>query len=334
MADAVILAGAVAKGALTAGALRVLTDPAVKARRNIDIRRVVAASSGAINGAFLAAHLRDGSESAAMALLEELWLECGDFQDVFDVSLRALVQGRGLSTSRKVRALLERFIEARGGSRPVDLALVVTNTAGDVDVVGRAPITTFEHCVRFTGEVFDAPERLGALFDAVVASAAFPLVFEPATIQIGSRRVACVDGGVCNNSPVKYALDGDPEVDRLFVITPYPAVLESPPNLRGTALLSHLGEMLVQERLFRDLREADEVNRGLNALERAVPLRSLRERALGALGWAGRRIIEIVEIRPPSALEGDAFAAFFARRLREDYVSAGRAAARSALEAA
>ena len=44
------------------------------------------------------------------------------------------------------------------------------------------------------------------------------------------------------------------------------------PEFHGVALFSHLGEMLAQERLFRDLREAFEVNRALAALERAFPL--------------------------------------------------------------
>jgi predicted acylesterase/phospholipase RssA len=331
MADAVILSGAVAKGAFTAGALAELFAPETQARCGLDVRRVVAASAGALNGAFLASRLRDGSEAAAMPVLEELWLELGDFRDVFDVSLGALARARGISTSKKVRALLDRFIEPRGGTRPIELALVVTNMDGEVDIVGSELATTYERCVRFSGEAFDDAEALSDLFDTVVASAAFPLVFEPATLRLGAREVRCVDGGVCNNTPIKYALDGAPDIDRVFVITPYPSVQMNAPNLHGAALLSHLGEMLVQERLFRDLRNAHKVNRALRALEHAMPLRALRERVLTAFGWAGRRVIQIVEVRPPVALDGDAFAGFFSRRLREDYVHAGREAARAAL---
>ena len=334
MADAVILSGAVAKGAFTAGALAELFAPENQARCTLDVRRVVAASSGAINGAFLASRLRDGSEAAAMPVLEDLWLELGDFRDVFDVSLGALAHARGISTSKKVRALLERFIEPRAGTRPIELALVVTNMDGEIDIVGSELATTYERCVRFSGDVFDEAESLAALFDTVVASSAFPVVFEPASLKLGPRDVRCVDGGVCNNTPIKYALDDAGEVDRVFVVTPYPSVQATAPDLHGSALLSQLGEMLVAERLFRDLREAHEVNRALRALEHAIPLRALRDRALTALGWEGRRVLEIVEVRPPAALEGDAFAGFFSRRLREDYVGAGRAAARTALRTA
>jgi predicted acylesterase/phospholipase RssA len=331
VADALILAGAVAKGAWTAGALRVLTEPQTQARLGLDIRRIAAASSGAINGSFLASRLRDGSEAADMPLLEELWIAQGDFASVFDVSLRALAARRGISTSKKVRALLERHIPPRAGTRPIDLAVVVTNIDGEVDVVDRELATTYERCVHFTGDVFGESARLEALYDAVVASAAFPVAFEPSEIQLGARRVRCVDGGTVNDSPVKYALGGDGDIDRVFVLAPFPKVRHTTRKLHGVALLSHLLDVLIEERLFRDLREAHEVNRALRALERALPIGGLRERALGALGWEHRHVVEVIEIRPPAELEGDAFAGFFSRRLREDYVQAGAEAARAAL---
>ena len=152
MADAVILSGAVAKGAFTSGALSELCAPETQARLALDVRRVVAASAGALNGAFLASRLRDGSEAAAMPLLEELWLELGGFRDVFDVSLGALAHARGISTSKKVRSLLERFIEPRRGERAIELAVVVTNMDGETDIVGSELATTYERCLRFSGE--------------------------------------------------------------------------------------------------------------------------------------------------------------------------------------
>jgi predicted acylesterase/phospholipase RssA len=334
MTDALILAGAVAKGAFTAGALAELFDPFGHGERPIDVRRIVAASSGAVNGAFLASRLRNGTVAAAMPLLEELWIELGDYRSVFDVSARTIASARGLSSSRKVRALLERFIPPCAGDRPIELAVVVSNMDGEVDLVGTELATTYERCVRFSGPSFASHERLERVYDAVIASSAFPFVFEPATLTLGARRVQCVDGGVCNNTPVRYALRNGEDIDRVFIIAPYPSVLPPTPDLHGYGLASHFGDMLVQERLFRDLREAYEVNRALLALERALPLSSIRERALAALGWSDRRVIEFVEIRPREPLEGDGFAGFFSKRLREDYVRAGAAAARRALDAA
>lgn len=331
MTDALIIAGAVAKGAFAAGALAELFSPFTRVRLGLDVRRVVATSSGAVSGAFLASRLHDGAEHTGMPVLEELWIELGGARDVFDVSARALLGRRGISTAKKVRGLLERFIPPRPGTRPVELAVVVTNLSGEVDVIGAELATTYERCARFTGDAFESDAGLAPLFDAVVASSAFPVLFEPAKVRFGVRDVECLDGGACNNTPIKYALGDGSDVDRVFVITPQPALQPPKGSLRGVALLSHLAEVLTDERLFRDLKEAHEVNRALAALERAVPLASLRERALAALGWSGRRKVQIVEVRPREPLEGDVFAGFFSRRLREDYVEAGAAAARAAL---
>jgi hypothetical protein len=180
-------------------------------------------------------------------LLEELWIELGDFRGVFDVSLRALGHARGISTSAKVRALLEKFIPARAGIRPIELAVVVTNLDGEVDLVGSELATTFERCLRFSGSDFASDEGLARVFEAVVASAAFPVVFEPVTMTIGARRVRCVDGGACNNTPIKYALGDGADIDRIFIVAPFPSVQRASSNIEGVALLSQLGDALVQE---------------------------------------------------------------------------------------
>ena len=65
MSDALVLAGGVAKGAFSAGALSVLSDPETKARLGLDVSRIVGASSGALNGVFYAAAIRSGNEAFA-----------------------------------------------------------------------------------------------------------------------------------------------------------------------------------------------------------------------------------------------------------------------------
>ena len=69
--DALVLAGAVSQGAFTAGALAELLSPAVAERLNLDVRRIVGASSGALNGAFLARAIREGDAPEAVLALEE-----------------------------------------------------------------------------------------------------------------------------------------------------------------------------------------------------------------------------------------------------------------------
>ncbi len=81
MADGLILTGGVAKGAFGAGALSVLATEC-----DTDIRRVVATSSGAVNGVHFASALRRGDERAAAHELAEIWIEHATFGEVFDVN--------------------------------------------------------------------------------------------------------------------------------------------------------------------------------------------------------------------------------------------------------
>lgn len=72
MADAIVFAGASVKGAFSAGALSVLTEPDVKARLGLDFVRLVGASSGALNAAYFAGAIRAGEEALAGRRLANL----------------------------------------------------------------------------------------------------------------------------------------------------------------------------------------------------------------------------------------------------------------------
>jgi hypothetical protein len=91
----------------------------------------------------------------------------------------------------------------------------------------------------------------------------------------------------------------------------------------------HLAEILVQERLYRDLRQAHATNLALGRLRDLVPYARARAAILDALGWRNRRPVEVVEIRPESALPGGAFDGFSRPALRDDYIEAGEEAARA-----
>lgn len=322
--DAFVFAGGVAKGAFTAGALKVLT--ASDAGIGLDTRRIVAASSGSLNAAYLASAVRGGTVAMAGVELEELWLRDATY-DAFDVSLRGVATLAGLSTSKNLRALLARHIRPVKGRHPVDLRLVTTNAAGSLALVANKPATTFEHVFQFDGSAFDSEAQLEELFTSVCASSAFPGAFLPVDANVAGRTLPCMDGGCVNNAPLKHAIGGARDVSRVFVITPFPRVLDDVLEFRGLSLATHLADMLIHERLFRDLREAHAVNDALERLEHALPHREQRVAALDALGWAGRRRIEIVEIRPPAFLAGGAFDGLFSRALRAEYIAAGEAAA-------
>ncbi len=323
MTDAFILAGAVAKGAFGAGALAVLLDEVP----DLDVRRIVATSSGALNGAFVAAAIRSGTLRRAGARLESLWIDEASFGDVFDASVRGIVSLRGLSTNARVLSILRRAIQPSTGRNPVDLHLVVTATAGYVDPESGSPATTFERVLRFDGESFDDPARLEEVFEAVSASAAFPVAFLPVELSLDGQKVPCYDGGLVDNTPIGNALE-DPDVTRVFVIAPYPPLFAPlSKDRRGLALLEHLSDILVNERLYRDFREARAVNEALGKLEATLEPPALA-RALEALDWTGRRQVEIVELRPEVDLDGYAFDGFFSKGLRESYVQAGKSAVR------
>jgi predicted acylesterase/phospholipase RssA len=323
--DALVLAGGVAKGAFIAGAVLALAQSIP-----LRVRRIVATSSGALSAVFLASALRDGRDLAvASAELVAIWREKATVAGAFEWSPGGIARRTGLSTSAKLLALMRRYVRPARGRRPIEVRLVMTNAAGEPTRTGDREETTFEHVARFSGSAFDDAEKLEDVFRAVCAASAFPLAFEPVDVSIDGKTVPCLDGGLVDDAPIKHAVE-DPFVSRVFVIAPFPAKYEAPAApLRGAALVTHLAEIAVQERLYRDLREAHATNTALERLQELVPYPRARALILDAIGWRRRRPIEIVEIRPGSALPGGTFDGFCRPALRDAYIEAGDEAARA-----
>jgi predicted acylesterase/phospholipase RssA len=323
--DALVLAGGVAKGAFAAGAVLALAQ-----HIPLRIRRIVATSSGALSAVFLASAIRDGRDLAvAGAELAAIWRERATVAGAFAWSPMGIAQRVGLSTNAKIVDLLRQYVRPARGRRPIDLRLVMTNAAGSSALGDETEATTFEHVARFSGVAFDDARRLEDVFRAASAASAFPLAFEPVEMTIRGKRVPCFDGGLVDDAPIKHALE-DPFVKRIFVIAPFPAKYEPPPSqLQGAALVVHLAEVLVQERLYRDLREAHATNAALARLDELIAYPRVRAAVLEAMGWRNRRQVEIVEIRPQTALPGGAFDGFCRPALREAYIEAGDQSARA-----
>ncbi len=303
MSDALVLAGAVVKGAFSAGVLSVLSDPETRARHGIDVTRIVGASSGALNGVFYAAAIRNGTQEAAAEQLMQLWLDDASLRGALDFSLHDLVSGLGVSSSEKIMRLLREHVRPGSGRRPIQLRVIITNANGEtIDVAGR-PATTFEHVVDVADEDFDTEESLERVFTAVAASSALPGVFAPVPVEIDGRTVQGFDGGIVDDTPLGKALDGAPEVARVFVCVPFPRVRTEPAPLHGLALAGHIFDLLVQERLIRDLQRVANSDRP----------------------------VQVVEIRPAVDLPGHAFAGFTSVELRREYIQAGVESARRAL---
>lgn len=318
---AVVLAGAVANGAFEAGALEVV------ARQRFRITRVLGASAGALNAALFARWVMAGDQGAGAARLVTLWTEEASWWRVLRPSVRGILTLTGLSGQDALLALLRRHVAPLAkAERDAELRLVVTALKGQPGAIGGAPATTHEGVLSYGPADFAAADRLEDVFRSAVASSAFPGAFVPASAP---RFGKCSDGGLVNNTPLKNVLAEG--VERVVVIVPSPRVSHEHAPADIGALAGRIADVIVQERLYRDLREAYQVNERLAALEK---LRGrLDDRLLDevkeATGLAGARHLELVEIRPRKVFPNP-FAGFFSRALREELIQAGRAAAQEA----
>lgn len=330
MSDAVVLAGAVARGAFEAGALRALACHVC----DLEIVRIVATSAGALNGVFLARELAAGRGDRVGDELEKLWIERATLAAIASPTAAGALALDGVTTSDKLRELLRAYVlPVPHPVRPIDLRIVVSVLEGRVSSrPWDAPGTTYEHVVRFSAADFATSERLERVFDAVTASAAFPLLFRPVPLfDEHGERMHGVDGGAVNNAPIKHAVEGA-DIDRVFVLSPVPRVVpKQAASERGPAYVGLLADILINERLFRDLREVCATNHALARLAEVLPTEHQRARVLEAIGWSNRRTLEVVEVRPSVPLEGSSFSGLVSRELREAYVQAGRDAAEAAL---
>jgi NTE family protein len=332
---ALVLAGAVAKGAYTAGVLHRLV------RSKVEIVRIVAASSGSLNATLLASGIHAREIVRAADQLVEVWSDHAEWNQIFHVSFGDLFRGEGISDEKRVLGLLREYIKPHTGpGDAIDLRLVVAPLHGSAGRIGTQSATTFEHVLTFSGDAFDTAETLETVFSAAAASAALPVVFSPvdvATDQLGP----CIDGGTVNNTPIKWALEGEigHSVDAIVVVTTTPETLSPVPesqSIAGAHLVSRVAELLINERLYRDLREATHVNAQLHALAalRGTHGDAAIDDAIAAIGWQERREVEIVAIRPSESLSGTAFSGFFDRALRDRYIALGQADADRILDAA
>ena len=94
---ALVLAGAVAKGAYTAGVLHRLV------RSKVEIVRIVAASSGSLNATLLASGIHAREIVRAADQLVEVWSDHAEWNQIFHVSFGDLFRGEGISDRNKAR---------------------------------------------------------------------------------------------------------------------------------------------------------------------------------------------------------------------------------------
>lgn len=217
---ALVLSGGGSLGAVQVGMLQALSQA------GLTINMVVGASVGALNGAFFA----DNPTAAGVERLINVWRTL-ERTDVFPVTiwsgLKALLLRRNyLIDASGLRALIRRVLRAR---RIEDARTRLHIVATDA-LSGQA--------VRLSK---------GSIEDALVASAAVPVVFPH--VEIGGRYL--LDGGVADNTPIASAVALGAQ--RILVLPTGTSCAVREPPRDGVALALHVAALQNMRQLDRDV---------------------------------------------------------------------------------
>jgi predicted acylesterase/phospholipase RssA len=304
-ASALIVAGAAGRGPYAAGALSKLArDP------RFDIRHVAGTSSGALNAAVYAAGLRVGAAAEAADHLCDLWRRQAHWNHIITHAQRVDI----------VRKALERFRDRRS-VHDVDLEIVVTSLRGQNDRYG---YLRFERPWQFSSGHFANAGGIAEIAEVSVLSSTIPGVFPPA--RYGDQGQFW-DGGVVNNTPIGNALKKDQSIDHIIVVTNDSTRVDPADKEYGRLALPRLLEMIIEERLSRDLYEARSFNDELKALRRAgFDLGAIQ----ATVKW---KLLQFLEIRPRRDVEGDLVSGFFSSSEREHSIELGQETALECLRA-
>lgn len=326
---AIILSGALAKGAFEAGSLSVVIQ-----NPNIKIKSIVATSSGALNATALAAGITSGRVEKAIDILINTWIEKGTWYNVLDFSFKKMINRQGLCTSNRLRLLIKNTVEQfiTSDVYPIELKFVLTQLSGHMGFIAGKPNTTFESIASFNNMDFFYQKRREQIYTAAVASAAFPGLFAPVDVPGFG---ACYDGGIVNDTPIKYALESH-YIDQIIVISPFPAISASIDEFKGLNLASRFGDILVNERLYRDLLTAEKTNEIISRLKLMLASKELTKSQFAKIHqiFHNKHNIDIIQIRPKKKLEGNGFSGLFNKDLRIQYIKEGIKAAKEILQQA
>ena len=220
MKTAFVLSGGASLGAVQVGMLKSLAEAGIRP----DL--VIGTSAGALNAAWLAGH----PDPAELPALEGLWRDLRR-EDVFPSGPAGVIAGAlGRRDHLLSNRRLENLIREHVPYTRLERAAIPVHVVATELLTGREALIS-------TGDA------AGAL----LASAAIPGIFPPVTVN--GRTF--VDGGVCDNTPIRHAVDLDAE--RIFVLPGgYACALRRPPaSALGIAL--HALTLMMQKRLAEDV---------------------------------------------------------------------------------
>lgn len=320
---AIILTGALAKGPFHAGSLKVITK-----NPDIDIKTIIASSSGAINAIALAAGIVSNSIDQAIETMIDAWIEKGHWKNVIDFTIKGLWHRQGISTSNKLKSLIKSNIEKIAPKQvynQVELKFILTQLSGRIEYIHNQPFSTFENIASFNENDLCSAENRENIYTSAVASAAFPGIFTPVNVDGFGM---CYDGGIVNSAPLIQAFEHK-NIERIIIISPFPSVSKTIKHYKGLELVSRVANAATDERLYRDLLYSNKANEVLMKLENFKFKNLLTDLQLKEVGdiFYNKNQIEIIQIRPKNDLMGNSFSGLFKKELRIHYVEEGIRAA-------
>lgn len=327
---AIVLSGGGARGAYEVGVLSYLFEELEKIRNiPISVDILCGTSVGAINAAFLAAHLKD--PAAGMAKLRTLWQGL-ELDQVLDFGFKQALgwlrpSGEsGLINAAPLARIIHREIPwsqitqtmRAGRLKALSVTCTEVYTGRTVLFVQTGPTTTLP--THAPPNTLIRSERIGP--QHVLASASLPILFPP--VRVG--RNLYMDGALRHNTPIAPAIRLG--ATHLFVVStsreqrgitantpaksPTTALILG--KIMNALLLDHLDNDLAHTRLVNDLLETGSLAYGegfLAAHNRAAvarggrvvqPTRVLAVRPSTTIGSLGSQYLRSTRIRTRSVL--------------------------------
>lgn len=299
---ALVLSAGGARGAYQVGAMKAILERRPQATFSV----ITGTSIGAVNGAVMAEGIQSGKLAETLARLSSEWLA---MEGLLRLNWRSLLAALGsvirYGPSPKVLQAMRSLLDGVPLVWRLSRLVPPDRRMGDYQKVELVVTTTDLNSG--TTVAFDRAAGDVRVIDAVLASAAFPVVF-PSRLVAGHWQV---DGGVFDHTPLGQVIRrGGCDI---FVIgtSPHCGEQGASPQTGPFADIYHvvhrLWPLILDQLLYEDVREARRINEIVSIIEESPnPDSPLIRRLKAAIGYEkeGRRkrVVGIVEICPQAEL--------------------------------